>query len=95
MTVEDKSPRTAWRILVAALVLALASIPVFMFPPVGFYLAVAAFWLIWLPVARVTRSGLATTARSVVWGGLVANVLWVLLAIGICGPRVLLFACDA
>ena len=93
--VEAGSPRAAWPVLVAALVLALASIPVFLFPPVGFYLAVAGFWLIWLPVARAARSGLATAARSVVWGGLVANVLWVLLAIGICGPRLLLFACDA
>jgi hypothetical protein len=94
VTLEAGSPRSAGPTLVAALVLALASIPVFMFPPMGFYLAVAAFWLIWLPGARAVRSGLATAARSVVWGGLVANVLWVVLAIGICGPRILLFACN-
>jgi hypothetical protein len=91
---ETGISRSAQLSLVAALVLALASIPVFQFPPVGFYLAVAGFWLIWLPGARAARSGLATAARSVVWGGLVANVLWVALAIGICGPRILLFACN-
>ncbi|MGH8935969.1 MAG: hypothetical protein ACRDXD_06850 [Acidimicrobiia bacterium] len=92
---EPGTLRAGWPTLVAALVLALASIPVFLFPPVGFYLAVAAFWLIWLPVSRAAHSGLATAARSVVWGGLVANVLWVLLAIGLCGPRLLIFICDA
>lgn len=81
--------------MVAVLGAAVGSLLLFPVPPLGFYLSLGAVLLWrWLK-ARAAPAALRSVTRVVVWAAFATNVVWLLLAVGICGPRILILVCDA
>lgn len=81
--------------LVVLWVVAAGSVPLLLVPPLGAYLMVGAVLLWRWARPRSPDGTLKAVTRIVVWAMFGIHLLWLGLAIGLCGPTILVFECGA